>query len=171
VECRQEKATLFGIVPLFDFHGGAANLIHAYKNEERASLVHYFAYKIARLEVFVGHAPDDFFVVPVPPRPEKVRAGKLDQVGVLAEALVRFGFRYERLLVRRSGSSQQKLLDRAERLKNASSSYALLGEGKIQDRIVLLDDVCTTGATLEACAELLITAGAKVMGAVVLAAD
>lgn len=171
VECRGEEAALFRIVPLFEFRGGAAKLIHAYKIGERVSLAQYFAYKIARQESFSGHAPGDFSIVPVPPRPEKVRSGKLDQVGVLAEALSRFGFRHRRPLVRLPGGCQQKLLDRAGRLKNASASYALVPSGQIPARVVLLDDVCTTGATLEACAKLLIQAGAEVIGAIVLAAD
>lgn len=171
VECRGEEAALSRIVPLFEFRGGAARLIHAYKIGERVSLAQYFAYKIAQEKTFSDPAPGDFFLVPVPPRPEKVRSGKLDQVGVIAEALARFGFRHRRPLVRLPGGGQQKLLDRAERLKNASASYALAPSGQIPGRVVLLDDVCTTGATLEACAKLLIQAGAEVIGAIVLAAD
>lgn len=172
VECREEQAVLSRIVPLFEFRGRAARLIRAYKMGERASLAHYFAYKIAHMEVALcGHGPGDFSVVPVPPRPEKVRSGKLDQVGCLAEALARFGFRHSRPLVRLPGGGQQKLLDRAGRLKNASASYARVSSDPIHGKVVLLDDVCTTGATLEACAKLLIQAGAELLGAIVLAAD
>ncbi len=171
-ECREEQAVLSHIMPLFEFRGRAARLIHAYKIGERASLAHYFAYKIAHMALSLGgYGPDDFSIVPVPPRPEKVRSGKLDQVGCLAEALARFGFRHTRLLVRLPGGGQQKLLDRAGRLKNASASYARVSSDPIQEKLVLLDDVYTTGATLEACAKLLIQAGAELLGAIVLAAD
>ena len=110
-------------------------------------------------------------LVPVPPRPEKLRSGQLDQVGAIAESLIKFGFHYEKMLLRLPGSSQQKMLDRAGRLKNASQSYALLSNKKTIAKIILLDDVCTTGATLEACAKLLMENGNKVVSAIVLAAD
>lgn len=171
VECRSEENALFRILPLFEFRGGAASLIHSYKIEERASLAYYFAYKITKLEALFDDTFGDFSIVPVPPRPEKIRTGKLDQVGVLAEVLVQFGFQYKRLLVRLPGGRQQKLLDRAERLKNASASYALRSPSQVPNRIMLLDDVCTTGATLEACARLLAREGTEVAGAIVLAAD
>jgi ComF family protein len=158
-------------VPLFEFRGQAARLIHAYKSGERVSLAHYFAYKIARTISQSGYLPDAFSFVPVPPRPEKVQSGKLDQVGSLAAALARLGFRSIRPLERLPGGKQQKLLDRVERLKNASASYACVSSVPIHGNVVLLDDVCTTGATLEACAKLLTQAGAVVVGAVVLAAD
>jgi len=56
-------------------------------------------------------------------------------------------------------------------LKNASASYVRVSSEPIQGKVILLDDVCTTGATLEACGRLLIKAGAEVIGAIVLAAD
>jgi predicted amidophosphoribosyltransferase len=171
VECRDEGVALFRILPLFEFRDGAENLIHSYKTGERASLAHYFAYKVSQLGILSDNTLGDFFFVPVPPRPEKIRTGKLDQVGALAKALGHFGFQCKRLLKRLPGGRQQKLLDRAERLKNASTSYALQTPGHISDRIVLLDDVCTTGATLGSCAKVLTEAGAKVLGAIVLAAD
>lgn len=174
VECREEGGILFHIVPLFEFRGRAASLIHSYKTQERVSLVHYFAYKIAqrRGEIF-NFAPtqNNFSLVPVPPRPEKLHAGKIDQVGVLAESLGRFGLHCEKPLKRLPIGNQQKLLDRAGRLKNAMASYALKSSTQVPGEAVLLDDVCTTGATLEACAKLLSQAGAHVIGAVVLAVD
>lgn len=171
VACREEEAIVSHIMPLFEFRGQAARLIHAYKIGERVLLAQYFAYKIANMVSRHGDSLDAFSIVPVPPRPEKIRSGKLDQVGCLAEALAHFGFRCIRLLVRLPGGGQQKLLDRAQRLKNASASYARVSSDPIEAKVMLLDDVCTTGATLEACARLLIHAGAEVVGAIVLAAD
>ncbi|OQB95521.1 MAG: DNA utilization protein GntX [Spirochaetes bacterium ADurb.Bin110] len=171
MDCHNLQTSLRGIIPIFNFRGNAANLIYAFKTGQRISLARYFAYRISLLDELAGNTVSSACLVPVPPRLEKLKSGKFDQVGVIAESLMEFGFHYEKMLSRLPGSSQQKLLDRAGRLKNASLSYTLLSDKKIMERIILLDDVCTTGATLEACTRLLMQNGNEVAGAVVLAAD
>ena len=49
----------------------------------------------------------------------------------------------------------------SERLKNAAASYARAEERFVSGRVLLVDDIVTTGATLSACAQLLLTAGAR----------
>lgn len=63
---------------------------------------------------------------------------------------------------------EQKKLSRSERMENAGHSYRIVREKHISgSRILLVDDVCTTGATLGAAAGLLKSAGAlEVYGAV-----
>jgi len=171
MDCRNAQTLLAGIIPVFSFRGNAASLIHKFKTGQRISLAYYFAYRISMLDELTADVASSTCLVPVPPRPEKLRSGQLDQVGAIAESLIKFGFHYEKMLLRLPGSSQQKMLDRAGRLKNASQSYALLSNKKTIAKIILLDDVCTTGATLEACAKLLMENGNKVVSAIVLAAD
>ena len=69
-----------------------------------------------------------------------------------------------RALVRRPSASQ-KTLDRAGRLANAKKAYALAGSPrrdlKGASTVWLIDDVVTTGATVEACSRLLLNAGVK----------
>ena len=64
-------------------------------------------------------------------------------------------------VLRRVGGKQQKYLSSAERWANAKENYALLPKASVSGRVLLIDDLFTTGATLNACAELLRSAGAE----------
>ena len=59
---------------------------------------------------------------------------------------------------------------KTERQKSANEIYKINNSVPIKDkRIILVDDVLTTGATLRACRDILEKQGRKVVGAVVLA--
>jgi predicted amidophosphoribosyltransferase len=111
-------------------------------------------------------------MVPVPPRPEKIRAGSWDQVEEIAGRLEASGFSVARVLAR-SRDDQQKRLSKAARACNAQAAYSLdpKAKAKVPEKAVILDDVCTTGATIATCASVLLNAGAKEVSAIVLAAD
>jgi ComF family protein len=65
------------------------------------------------------------------------------------------------LLMRKNGTRHQRQLTREERLRNALESYHLHQEATVAGRrILLIDDVLTTGATARACAHCLKAAGA-----------
>ena len=118
-------------------------------------------------------------VVPVPPRPGKIQEKGWDQIDELCGQLkYRFGFTILPLLERKS-TGQQKKLDREERLKTIGKSYFLVGQKEVQkllkpfkgefpNRVCIIDDVCTTGSTLENCAQVLKEAGIKVVEAITL---
>jgi len=175
MECRETARDGLRIMPVFMYRGAAAVLMHHYKTLERRSLAYYFAFKLAPLIQTLcadaGSKPRDIALVPIPPRPEKIRAGKCDLVAALAEALDTWRFQHAHVLARSSNSVQQKTLARDDRLENASRAYYLAPAAVLPKKIILLDDVVTTGATLRACAGILKQAGAEVLAAAVIAAD
>ncbi len=68
-------------------------------------------------------------------------------------------------------TAPQVALKADERRKNVRGAFRGQGE-KLRDRqVLLIDDVCTTGATLEACAEALGEKGARSIWALVLARE
>jgi predicted amidophosphoribosyltransferase len=91
----------------------------------------------------------------------------------IARGLEKKGFQLLRML-KRNPSREQKKLDKKNRSLNAREAYALkagMAGGAEGLPLLLLDDVCTTGATIEACAQLLSASGASKVAAIVIAAD
>jgi ComF family protein len=109
-------------------------------------------------------------VVPVPvPYARLVERG-YNQAALIARPLASaLSARLEpRALARRDGSVKQASLNRRDRLKNLQGAF-LLRDGRTLGgrRVLLVDDVSTTGATLDACRALLQEGGAVVHTAVV----
>ena len=98
-------------------------------------------------------------IVPVPAHPAHVRGRGYDQARLLAVALARrTDARLARPLRRRGPVRSQLGASRAERLERGRIDVSVRGPAPA--RVVLVDDVHTTGATLDACARALHRAGA-----------
>ncbi|MCX7025813.1 MAG: phosphoribosyltransferase family protein [Spirochaetes bacterium] len=109
-------------------------------------------------------------VVPVPPRAAAVRERGWDPVLRLCTTMKHSGLDVRPLLVRENGVAQ-KTLDYAHRLTNMTGMVSLRQGPSVPLALVLVDDVMTTGATLSECARVLKEAGARSVGALVIAAD
>ncbi|MCX7026814.1 MAG: ComF family protein [Spirochaetes bacterium] len=167
--CRAGKRVCTHIFPIFDYRGEISALIRAYKEGHRPSLAPFWA---GLMEKELRSRWPGWVLAPVPPRPEKLAMHIWDQVEAIASCLERRGIEVIRPL-KRAPSSQQKLLSRQDRSLNALKSYSLSPQAPepLPDRIVLIDDVYTTGATIEACAKALLAGGVTQVSALVLAAD
>jgi len=98
-------------------------------------------------------------VIPVPLHPNKQRKRGYNQSRMFAEGLVTEmkATLEDRCLYRRIDSKTQTRKSRYNRWENVESIFAVRNPEKIRDRHVLLvDDVLTTGATIEACAHALL---------------
>lgn len=158
-----------GVLALLSYQFWKKDLMFAWKSLENRTLVSVFASIMNReLERFfqtIGHRVP---VVPVPPRRGKIRRQGWDQIEDLSRVLEKaYGHCLLRLL-RRSTFIQQKKLDRRQRLEQNETAWHLAGEkrrkrlfSKIPEEVILIDDVLTTGSTLEHCARVLKGAGIK----------
>jgi len=107
------------------------------------------------------HASD--LLIPVPLHPKRLRQRGFNQAGRLATALGhRLGLPVlDHALVRSRNSASQVGLSRTQRLANMRGAFALVDATAVEGRrILLIDDVMTTGATVDACARALMGAGA-----------
>ena len=110
-------------------------------------------------------------LVPVPLHPVRIRERGYDQVQALAELLGRRAKHPVWSCLRRSRYTEsQTRFSRAERLRNLRNAFNLRkGSGVLGKNLLLVDDVLTTGSTLDECARVLRQHGAKSVRAVTVA--
>jgi ComF family protein len=101
-------------------------------------------------------------MVPVPVHPARERQRGYNQARLVADALARpRGMRVMELLERRQATERQHRLDRAARLRNLRDAISVRPGPVVPATIVVVDDILTTSATLEACASVLLAGGAR----------
>jgi len=107
--------------------------------------------------------PQDLdLVMPVPIHPSRLREREFNQALLLADRLnrtLRLPLSFDNL-IRRHPTVPQTELSRSARLKNLRRAFAVRRPNEIQGkRILLIDDVLTTGTTVNECAKALRKAG------------
>jgi ComF family protein len=138
-------------------------VIHRYKYQRALWFEPFLAELLIRAASPALAAQRPGMIVPVPLHPAKRREREFNQAERLA---ARLGAAThipvnKRLLQRVVPTRTQTQLSRPERLDNVRNAFAMRqGQRLNGERIVLVDDVFTTGATTSACARVLVAAGA-----------
>lgn len=104
------------------------------------------------------------YIIPVPLHKVRKRERSFNQSQILAEILAqKLDLQVEnKLLFRIKNTKDQTKLSEPERRENVAGAFKVLDQQKIlkDKKIILIDDVITTGATLNECAKVLKKAGA-----------
>lgn len=144
------------------YDGAMAELIHRFKFDHARD-----AYKPLALAI-TAPLPDltGFTVVPVPTIAPHIRQRSYDHTLLIAQEVARLKKLPFARSLERTKNTQQIGRTRTER-QGIAESIAVRHTSKV--KILLIDDVCTTGATLQACAQALKQAGAQQVVAAVAA--
>lgn len=146
--------------------GITKRLIHDLKYKGNQEIGTFFGNWLGEILKENKQFSDVNYIVPVPLHQKKMKQRGFNQVTKFGEALSNFldvSF-VENILIRTSTSKTQTFKARFERFKNLETKFLLNDNLIFKDKhVLLIDDVITTGATLEACAkELQKTAGIKI---------
>ena len=141
--------------------GKVKKLIHQlkYKNNESVGefLGDWFGLKLLETAKF----NDIDYIIPVPLHKKKLRQRGYNQLTKFGERLSTIlDIEYlEDVLIRSSASKTQTFKNRVERFKNLMTNFSIVDTELIKNKhVLLIDDVVTTGATLEACCKQLLKA-------------
>jgi len=114
-----------------------------------------------------------FVIIPVPLHLRRERERGFNQAEIIAKIFSKkFGLPMNKDLQRGIYTTQQAKLSREQRLINLRDAFFWIdGAKKAPEKVLLVDDVFTTGATMQECAKVLKSNGAKVVFGFVLARD
>lgn len=156
----------------FVYNEYSAPLILSFKHGGKTVNLDRFSRQLFR----AGRAfwPDTDYLVPVPLHPQRLRKRKFNQAALLAKSVAAYApADYEpNILFRHKSTPSQGSQTSKGRFRNVQGVFSIPEDQRIRLKdktIVLVDDVMTTGATLESCTRALKSAGAKQVYALVLA--
>jgi ComF family protein len=120
------------------------------------------------MSALLPYFEEDIVLTYVPTATSRRRERGYDQAEVITRRLARRNHLPYRRLLARLGQAHQVGSKRSDRIAHVRDAFRPVHEAKTKGaHIVLIDDVCTTGASLEAAARTLKRAGAKKVDAIV----
>lgn len=163
-----EKDNTVHAAALWKYDGQVRQTLLAYKFSGQIDFREAFGVALASL--VQGVSTDSFdLVVSVPSDKKRVRQLGFDHAGELArQAAQRLSLPYRPVMIRTRKAVFQHTLKREDRMRNLKNVFAV-NEDLTGMRVLLVDDIITTGASICACAEALYRAGAAEVLAVAVA--
>jgi ComF family protein len=149
------------------FSGPMRRSIHALKYYSDRSLAHYLV--DISFSHFSSHSWEADLILPVPLGSQREAQRGYNQSFLLAEALsLKTCIPLDaKCISRRRETRSQVGLSLEERKQNVENAFS--ASSVKSKKVLLVDDVCTTGATLQSCASSLVSAGAESVAALTLA--
>ncbi len=160
---------------LFPYEGIIREKLIQYKFQGKSYLSTFFAKILQNHEKMSRLLEKYDIIIPVPMYSKKEKLRGYNQTALIAKEIAKA---YQNLIY--DGKSLQKIkdtkmqssLNKKQRKNNIKNAYNVINQQKIKDKkIVLLDDIYTTGATANECSKMLKQAGAKEILVVTIAKD
>lgn len=168
-ECAFEAPSFERAVAYGAYTSGLRELIHLLKYEQIRPAAGVLGRMLADAAQQLG-LEGDVTVIPVPLHASKLKARGFNQSDLIARAalphLQRQGaasYSYEAVAMKRRRETPSQVgMSREQRAENLRGAFAVTVPAKVRDKqVLLIDDVLTTGATVQECTRVLKRAGAQ----------
>ena len=161
-DCIRRKKSFERGFALLNYDSRAAVSMAAVKYHNKREYLDFYARAAAlRFEKQFRQAGIQV-IVQVPVHASRLKTRGFNQAAVLAEKLsAELGIPWEELLIRVKKTDPQKSLGSAERLKTLRGAFEAEQEAGKWERVLLVDDIYTTGSTAEICSRALLKTGVK----------
>ncbi len=161
--CRRNSLSLAAVRSVFVYEEPLRGLIHRWKFSDSPELFYFFARQMFLFSQLYFPPESWDLIAAVPLHPARERERDYNQSSLLARSLGK-SFKVpspEKILQRVRGTQPQSKLSEGERKRNVESAFRAAPELTNGKRILLVDDLFTTGATLNQCSSSLKEAGAR----------
>jgi len=150
------------LIACFTYHSRARRILHRLKFQHKRNIAHSIGYAMGDALREAGLVDETLLFCAVPMTATQVKTRGFNQSELLAKTAARWvGGEYAPLLHKTRETQVQHDLPAPQRAQNVAGAYAVaMPDQVVGRRIVLCDDICTTGATMQACAHILEQAGA-----------
>lgn len=168
LDCAMRAPPFSAARAVFPYDDFSRDLILGFKHGDRTDLAPAFGTWMCRSATKLIEQSE--YVVPVPLHWRRLMKRRYNQAGLLAQEIARqSGLKYEPALLKRiRHTAVQGHLSRMARQKNLQGAFQIIGDID-GARILLVDDVLTTGATVLGCTNALLRAGAAEVRVITLA--
>jgi len=169
LRCRDTDFNFINNRALFTYSGKIKELIYQYKFSNRKAISFYFAKLLSYILI---EKYSEIIIVPVPGRKIVKKQKGWEHIDFISTILKnKYKLPVQNILTRK-GKKAQKTLTREKRAENLRKSIRIKRNiRKLPETIVLLDDIFTTGTTINECACILKDAGVKEIFALTIAID
>lgn len=160
---------------LFKYTGIIREKIIQYKFQDKAYLNEMFVNFVVKNKKICGFFENCDIIMPVPISKNRKKARGYNQTELISRKIANEieNLVFEPCILKKvKDIIPQSTLTREKRKENVKNAYIVVNEEKIQGKnIVLLDDVFTTGSTVNECSRVLKVAGAKNIDVLTIAKD
>ena len=162
IDCKLLERSFEKVISVFWYSDKIVAKVHQFKYENAKYLAQPFANLM--FKKWQEQNIDFDYIIPVPICDKRLKARGYNQSELLANEFSKLINKpiLKDYLKRIKETQTQVELDKQERAENLKDAFQMVKRAGIRNKtILLIDDVCTTGATANECAKKILSAGAK----------
>lgn len=159
---------------IFKYEGIIRKKLVEYKFQEKAYLYKTFSKIILKNKKIYGNLKKYDIIIPVPIHKKRKLIRGYNQTELIARQIARnIGLNLEnKVLIKQKNVVSQSELNKNDRKENVKDAFIIKNKEKIKNKkILIFDDIYTTGSTLKECSRILKNAGANEIGILTIAKD